>query len=229
MTDIAYQCHQCGSVQEVEAVRQNLYLDQRPIASYDAGRCGLIAKLSRRSVTHRVARALLDHPEQPGRLRPAIAGPERGGHVLAQRAAACTVAVAARSVRLRRDRLGAGDESESRFEPEASLLAGSVSAIFSDEHDGFADALALAVGDRVAGLGLTGVDPATIRSSIFAQQWSAISETLLWMMLFRQGRAPRTARELAGPERGLAALNLGGSEAGGHMADADGDAKLSSC
>jgi hypothetical protein len=34
MTDIAYRCHHCGSTHEAESIRQNLYLNQRPIASY---------------------------------------------------------------------------------------------------------------------------------------------------------------------------------------------------
>jgi hypothetical protein len=35
MTDVAYQCHNCGSVHEVESVRQNLILDLRTAASYE--------------------------------------------------------------------------------------------------------------------------------------------------------------------------------------------------
>jgi hypothetical protein len=34
MADITYRCHHCGSVHEVESIRENLYLDQRTIASY---------------------------------------------------------------------------------------------------------------------------------------------------------------------------------------------------
>jgi hypothetical protein len=35
MTDVAYVCHNCGSVHEVESIRQNLILDLRTAASYD--------------------------------------------------------------------------------------------------------------------------------------------------------------------------------------------------
>jgi hypothetical protein len=35
MTDVAYQCHNCGSVHEVESIRQNLILDLRAAASYE--------------------------------------------------------------------------------------------------------------------------------------------------------------------------------------------------
>lgn len=35
MTDVAYLCHNCGSIQEVEAIRQNLILDLRTAASYE--------------------------------------------------------------------------------------------------------------------------------------------------------------------------------------------------
>ena len=34
MTDVAYQCHNCGSVHEVESIRENLILDLRAAASY---------------------------------------------------------------------------------------------------------------------------------------------------------------------------------------------------
>jgi hypothetical protein len=35
MTDVAYLCHNCGSVHEVESIRENLILDLRPAASYE--------------------------------------------------------------------------------------------------------------------------------------------------------------------------------------------------
>lgn len=38
MADISYRCHHCGSVHEVEAIRENLYIDQRSIASYGVSR-----------------------------------------------------------------------------------------------------------------------------------------------------------------------------------------------
>jgi len=34
MADISYHCHHCGSVHEVESIRENLYVNQRSIASY---------------------------------------------------------------------------------------------------------------------------------------------------------------------------------------------------
>jgi len=34
MADISYRCHSCGSVHEVESIRENLYVDQRSVASY---------------------------------------------------------------------------------------------------------------------------------------------------------------------------------------------------
>ncbi len=34
MTDVAYLCHNCGSVHEVESIRENLILDLRAAASY---------------------------------------------------------------------------------------------------------------------------------------------------------------------------------------------------
>jgi hypothetical protein len=34
MTDIAYRCHNCGRVHEVESIRENLLLDLRTAASY---------------------------------------------------------------------------------------------------------------------------------------------------------------------------------------------------
>jgi hypothetical protein len=41
MRDIAYVCHHCGSTHEAESIRQNLYLDQRPIANYAPERGGV--------------------------------------------------------------------------------------------------------------------------------------------------------------------------------------------
>jgi hypothetical protein len=35
MTDVAYLCHNCGSVHEVESIRENLMLDLRTAASYE--------------------------------------------------------------------------------------------------------------------------------------------------------------------------------------------------
>jgi hypothetical protein len=35
MTDVAYQCHTCGSVHEVESIRLNLILDLRAAVSYE--------------------------------------------------------------------------------------------------------------------------------------------------------------------------------------------------
>jgi hypothetical protein len=49
MTDIAYRCHNCGSVHEVESIRQNLILDLRAAASY---------QLSGRSILRDLARSL---------------------------------------------------------------------------------------------------------------------------------------------------------------------------
>jgi hypothetical protein len=34
MTDVAYRCHNCGRVHEVESIRENLLLDLRTAASY---------------------------------------------------------------------------------------------------------------------------------------------------------------------------------------------------
>jgi len=62
MTDIAYQCHHCGSVHEAESIRQNLYLNQRPIASYEASGRGSMTEsrefVLRWRITKHMARAL---------------------------------------------------------------------------------------------------------------------------------------------------------------------------
>lgn len=34
MADISYHCHHCGSVHELESIRDNLYLNRRSVASY---------------------------------------------------------------------------------------------------------------------------------------------------------------------------------------------------
>jgi hypothetical protein len=43
MTDVAYLCHNCGSVHEVESIRENLILDLRAAASYElSGQRGIL-------------------------------------------------------------------------------------------------------------------------------------------------------------------------------------------
>jgi hypothetical protein len=43
MTDVAYLCNNCGSVHEVESIRENLILDLRTAASYElSGRRGML-------------------------------------------------------------------------------------------------------------------------------------------------------------------------------------------
>jgi len=57
MTDIAYRCHNCGSVHEAESIRQNLVLDRQALASYeDLGRVRRV--LARRRAVQRITRAL---------------------------------------------------------------------------------------------------------------------------------------------------------------------------
>jgi hypothetical protein len=43
VTDVVYLCHNCGSVHEVESIRENLILDLRTAASYElSGRRGML-------------------------------------------------------------------------------------------------------------------------------------------------------------------------------------------
>lgn len=62
MTDVAYLCHNCGSVHEVESIRQSLILDLRPAASYElSGRRGMLdprGHFLRSRLTLGLARAL---------------------------------------------------------------------------------------------------------------------------------------------------------------------------
>lgn len=58
MADISYRCHNCGSVHEVEAIRENLYLDQRSIASYAVGRLQTYSAIPRLLLARRLATAL---------------------------------------------------------------------------------------------------------------------------------------------------------------------------
>jgi hypothetical protein len=43
MADITYRCHHCGSTHEAESIRENFYLDRRPIASYPAAGPGVLS------------------------------------------------------------------------------------------------------------------------------------------------------------------------------------------
>jgi hypothetical protein len=61
MTDIAYRCHHCGSTHEAESIRENLYINQQPIASYGAptwGTADFGSFFRRRRLTRGIARAL---------------------------------------------------------------------------------------------------------------------------------------------------------------------------
>lgn len=58
MTDIAYRCHHCGSMHEVEAIRENLYLNQRPIASLSGPRRGGQGSRGRLVVRWRMAQGI---------------------------------------------------------------------------------------------------------------------------------------------------------------------------
>jgi hypothetical protein len=62
MTDIAYRCHDCGSVHEVASIRENLLLDLRTAASYElSGRRGVIdarERFRRWRMTQGIVRAL---------------------------------------------------------------------------------------------------------------------------------------------------------------------------
>lgn len=62
MTDVAYLCHNCGSVHEVESIRETLILNLRAAASYELSRQrGILkprARFLRWRMTRRLAQAL---------------------------------------------------------------------------------------------------------------------------------------------------------------------------
>jgi hypothetical protein len=62
MTDVAYLCHNCGSVHELESIRENLMLDLRTAASYELsghrGRLDPRARFLRWRMTWGLAQAL---------------------------------------------------------------------------------------------------------------------------------------------------------------------------
>jgi hypothetical protein len=62
VTDVAYLCHNCGSMHEVESIRENLILDLRTAGSYElSGQRGLLgprARFLRWHMTWGLARAL---------------------------------------------------------------------------------------------------------------------------------------------------------------------------
>lgn len=83
MADISYHCHHCGSVHEVESIRENLYLNQRSIASYAFPwgrqaypRAGIV----RWRIARDIAKALWPRYRRGGqseRIRPAVPGSSR--------------------------------------------------------------------------------------------------------------------------------------------------------
>jgi hypothetical protein len=58
MTDVAYQCHNCGSMHEVESIRQNLILDLRAAASYKLSGQHLMLNPRARFLRWRMTRSL---------------------------------------------------------------------------------------------------------------------------------------------------------------------------
>jgi hypothetical protein len=58
MTDVAYQCHNCGSVHEVESIRQDLILDLRTAASYELSGQDRILNPRARFLRWRMTRSL---------------------------------------------------------------------------------------------------------------------------------------------------------------------------
>jgi hypothetical protein len=79
MTDVAYMCHNCGSVHEVESIRANLLLDLRTAASYELSvQRGMLdprARFLRWRMTWGMARALW--PGYPHHPR-TVPGPSAG-------------------------------------------------------------------------------------------------------------------------------------------------------
>ena len=62
MTDVAYLCHNCGTLHEVESIRESLILDLRTAASYElSGHRGILGprtRFLRWRMTKSLARAL---------------------------------------------------------------------------------------------------------------------------------------------------------------------------
>ena len=78
MTDVAYLCHNCGSVHEVESIRENLILDLRTAASYEqSGHRGMLerrARFVRWRKTRGLAKAFWpEHSHHPRSGRGALA------------------------------------------------------------------------------------------------------------------------------------------------------------
>jgi hypothetical protein len=77
MTDVAYLCHNCGSVHEVESIRENLVLDLRTAVSYEISGQRRMLNPRVRFLRWRMARGLAralwpgysDHPPLARSLR----------------------------------------------------------------------------------------------------------------------------------------------------------------
>jgi hypothetical protein len=104
MTDVAYLCHNCGSVHEVESIRQNLILDLRTAASYELSGQHRILNPRARFLRWRMTRGLV-HALWPGysrhprlaRRRRLAAGPPAA---LTDRPVPCRVATGGRDARV---------------------------------------------------------------------------------------------------------------------------------
>jgi len=86
MTDVAYQCPYCGSVNEVESIRQHLILDLRTAASYELSGRHRILNTRARFRRWRMARGLAEAlwpggSHHPPRLAPGPPAPLTDRHV----------------------------------------------------------------------------------------------------------------------------------------------------
>jgi hypothetical protein len=82
VTDVAYVCHNCGSVHEVESIRENLILDLRDAASYElSGQRGMLhprTRFLRWRITRGLVQALCprySHHPRPAWSRGLVNGP----------------------------------------------------------------------------------------------------------------------------------------------------------
>jgi hypothetical protein len=83
MTDVAYLCHNCGSVHEVESIRQNLILDLRTAASYELSgqhrilkfRAGFLRWRTTRGLAHAIWPEYSRHPRLAWGRRLALRSP----------------------------------------------------------------------------------------------------------------------------------------------------------
>ncbi len=132
MTDVAYLCHNCGSVHEVESIRENLILNLRTAASYQLskqrGMLDARPRFLRLRMTWGLAQALWpkysQHPRRARARRPVPGQPAP----VSDRPVRCHIAIGGGDARL-------GDSASAGASGRLATISVATNPASSQDHD----------------------------------------------------------------------------------------------